>query len=304
MSYDLTPYSRWQVILAEDDTMFQMLFTQAMTQGSFPEERVRVADDGQEAIDALDAIEKEAPDAPVIMFLDVMMPGMDGHGCAKHIKKDVQEKRRARSPFMVCCSANNSRVITDPKECEDFHMIIPKQFNGTTLLNAFANAEASLGSPSSRPPPSQGGGYSDGRRPEAAVAARPASAAKRDPNALMDIIVADDEPICALACISNLALLGVSEDQIIESDSKEELLEKLDEAQGGEDRPLLVCLRTCDWARAVKEQRFEKRKPFIVNTSGDSEDDPYSNAKILSDMSSGLSGVLKQCRTWWLNGSK
>ncbi|CAK9109974.1 unnamed protein product [Durusdinium trenchii] len=121
------PYGSIYVILAEDEEMFMDLAASALESIGVPEQNLRTAEDGQEALNHFDELRRQEPSARVLAFLDVRMSGMDGTEAAKEIKR-----REVRQPFLVCCSAN----ITALEKAEDgvFDLNMPKNFSDTDVL--------------------------------------------------------------------------------------------------------------------------------------------------------------------------
>merc|ERR1712232_1053194 len=70
---------------------------------------------------------KDDVNTPLLMVLDVRMPGMDGKQCAQKVKDTVAKEALAREPFMVCCSAEVRKVSYEDKNGV-FNIILPKPF--------------------------------------------------------------------------------------------------------------------------------------------------------------------------------
>lgn len=71
----------------------------------FDEERIHECEDGEEAIGILDELQASESTSPVIVLLDLHMPGgMDGNIASLKIRENMA-KYEKRKPFLVCCSA-------------------------------------------------------------------------------------------------------------------------------------------------------------------------------------------------------
>jgi CheY-like chemotaxis protein len=99
------------VLVVEDDSAIQESLKDALELGGF---RVLTADNGKEALKIL-----EAPAAPCMIFLDLMMPVMDGWEFI-----DAVEKTPAISsvPIIVLSAVANKRAITS----QSVRRVIPK----------------------------------------------------------------------------------------------------------------------------------------------------------------------------------
>ena len=91
------------VLIAEDEA-----FLLGMMRGIISNHGVRVstAQNGQEAIDIIDA------DLPDLLLLDLLMPGVDGFAVLEHRKK-----KKMKFPVVVCSNLSDKTSIT---RCEGF----------------------------------------------------------------------------------------------------------------------------------------------------------------------------------------
>eukprot|EP00440_Ansanella_granifera_P004239 gb/GFBE01004599.1/.p1 GENE.gb/GFBE01004599.1/~~gb/GFBE01004599.1/.p1 ORF type:complete len:275 (+),score=46.50 gb/GFBE01004599.1/:1-825(+) len=272
----LSGFTGVEVILAEDEEMFRDMALHAFQTLEWPEDHTHVAEDGLQAIQVLDKIQKEAPSSQVIMFLDVRMPNLDGNECAKRIRDQVKNGTRPVSPFMVCCSANIRDLTDDPKECVDFHMAMPKNFAAAGVLKGcFEKAIAWSGAKGA---------------PSAASSSRPA--------AKIEIVIADDEEICRMAIMANID----SDETQVEVQDKEEMLEALEAAQS-RSGPLLVLLGKPCWAKEIARHSFV-RKPYIVNSSAESCEDGFHATLPTPTTHEGIEQILSKACRWWQDGCR
>jgi CheY-like chemotaxis protein len=110
MSLDI---SKIDVILADDEVTNRVVAGMNLSMAGFDEERIHECEDGEEAINILTELQDSEDDAPVIVLLDLHMPGgLDGNIAALRIRKDI-DKYTKRKPFLVCCSAE---VVEQLKE--------------------------------------------------------------------------------------------------------------------------------------------------------------------------------------------
>ncbi|CAJ1345066.1 unnamed protein product [Effrenium voratum] len=252
----------FQVILAEDEEMFTELAVTALTSEGISEDNLRLAEDGLQALHHIDELQQQDPEAKILAFLDVRMPNLDGEETAKRLKERPQSLRR---PFLVCCSANiESLCCNEPDDL--FNMTMPKNFTDSEAVNAcFAGAEAFFGSQS------------------------------RSDN--IDIIVADDEPICSVALAANISILGLEEPQSAED--PEMMEEFLQEAQSREG-PLMLMVGKPDWLLRVKSLDL-RRKPFVVDTSME-RSGTCVHCHLQSQTTDEIQQAIETCRSWWQKG--
>jgi len=71
----------FDVLVAEDDDQISYLLNFMLTREGYT---VKVADDGQQAMDAIEAMEM-----PKLVLLDIMMPHYDGYQLIDHIRNNT-----------------------------------------------------------------------------------------------------------------------------------------------------------------------------------------------------------------------
>jgi CheY-like chemotaxis protein len=110
MSLDI---AKTDIILADDEITNRIVAAMNLGMAGFDEERIHECEDGEEAINILTELQDSEDTTPVIVLLDLHMPGgIDGNIAALRIRKDI-EKYSQRKPFLVCCSAE---VVEQLKE--------------------------------------------------------------------------------------------------------------------------------------------------------------------------------------------
>lgn len=244
--------SELHVIFAEDDLVFREISVPAIMKVGIPEARILQAEDGGDALQHLQSLQGGNPSEPIVMLLDVRMPGMDGIQCARKVKELKEQGKLKRLPFLVCCSAAVEQVSFGGEE--GFHITMPKPFSDREVDLVIGKSQEWWQS---------GGGMPSGGLPAKSDCV-PFDVSK------MDMIVGDNEPICRMALITSLTLLGADEELIKECDTKEEVAMDLKEAQATPG-PLLVFLGNTGWVSAVSALGALRRKPFVVSTSVDGD---------------------------------
>merc|ERR1719210_2882334 len=111
------------VIFAEDELVFREIAVPEIINAGISKTSLHVAEDGFGAFELFEKL-KDGASTPLLMILDVRMPGMDGKQCAQKVKERVAEKALAREPFMVCCSAEVRKVSYEDKNGV-FNIILP-----------------------------------------------------------------------------------------------------------------------------------------------------------------------------------
>uniref|UniRef100_A0A7S0AAW0 Response regulatory domain-containing protein n=1 Tax=Pyrodinium bahamense TaxID=73915 RepID=A0A7S0AAW0_9DINO len=101
-----------EIILADDEPMFQMIIADAVTKAGVPEDKIHTVDDGSDALETLDQLLPKAEQGiPILMLLDNMMPCMNGEDCARQVSEEVEAGTRKYKPYMVCFSADLRKVL-------------------------------------------------------------------------------------------------------------------------------------------------------------------------------------------------
>lgn len=111
-----------KILIIEDDEYVSELLTYLLQQNEANE--TLVVADGRKA---LETVEEEVPD---IIFLDFMLPGMDGMEICRRLKKN--EKTR---PVPIVLMSSSLRLNEIKKEEIGADYVIAKPFNMTDILN-------------------------------------------------------------------------------------------------------------------------------------------------------------------------
>mmetsp|Transcript_25251 Transcript_25251/g.79663 ORF Transcript_25251/g.79663 Transcript_25251/m.79663 type:complete len:287 (+) Transcript_25251:115-975(+) len=273
------------IIYAEDEFVFREIAMPAIVKAGVPRESIHVAEDGIEAMEHLNKLQAGGASGPLVMLLDVRMPGMDGNQVAQKVQEMVAQESLQSAPFMVCCSAHNREVAFD--ETGPFKITMPKPFGSKEVDLCLGKAEEWwLKSGGTLPAAGGGAGASsdfDARR--------------------LEIIVAGDEPVCRMAVTTQLEKLGVEEASMAEAEDEEEAVEALGKAQAGDaKRPLVLLLGRVAWAPAISAADTSKRKPYIINTQveGDAASGEAFHAKLRQNFQQeDLKEALEKCWAWF-----
>jgi len=286
--FDLQP-STVEVIYAEDEEVFRETAILELLKAGFVRSNIHEADNGLGALEHLARLQFEGNAArPLLVLLDVRMPGMDGRECAFQIQELIKKQALRREPFVVCISSIHRQVIVDEGK-GNFQVVLPKPIN-----KAFVDEVVNL--------LSQWWTLGLGRQ---------LSAWKTFDPGQIDIICADCEPVCRLAASTAFIQAGVSAAAVEEADDEEDLMEALQTAQDGDaTRPFIVLLGTLAWATLIrdffsKQESRGQRQPFVVCTSVDSD---RMKVPAMEHFHAFLPGRFNQadvrwclefCRLWW-----
>merc|ERR1712039_1093013 len=199
-----------------------------------------------------------------------------------------------REPFVVCISSIHRQVAIDEGK-GNFQVVLPKPINKGFIEEAL-NALTKWWT------------LGHGRQ---------LAAWKHFDPALLEIMGADEEPVCRLAASAAFSRVGVLQDSICEADDEDELMSHLVTAQSGDaNRPLVILLGTVVWAprirtfveEAKRAQCGRVREPFVVCTSVDSDRIGGTGAvehfhafmpKTITPAD--VKWCLEFCRLWWLS---
>eukprot|EP00930_Biecheleria_cincta_P068015 TRINITY_DN5505_c0_g1_i3.p1 TRINITY_DN5505_c0_g1~~TRINITY_DN5505_c0_g1_i3.p1 ORF type:complete len:371 (-),score=71.21 TRINITY_DN5505_c0_g1_i3:42-1154(-) len=284
------------VIYAEDEEVFRETAIRELIKAGFVRHNIYEADNGLGALEHLARMQDEGNlTMPLVVLLDVRMPGMDGRECALQIQELVKKKLLRREPFVVCISSISRKVEMD-EGGGNFQIVLPKPITVAFLEDAFELLKKwwTMGF---------------GRQLAAWKEFNPDN---------IDIISADDEPVCRMSSSMAFVSAGVLEESIVDADDDEELLSELENAQAGDiNRPLIILLGNEAWVNQVRTLVEEKRasqilrrEPFVVCTSVNSDRLGASTAAEhfhaflpRTFTPKDVKWCLEYCKIWWLTRS-
>lgn len=289
--FDILP-GQIDVIYAEDEEVFRETAVRELLKAGFQRKNIHESENGLGALEHLARLQVEGnASMPLMVLLDVRMPGMDGRECALQIQELVKKKLLRREPFVVCISSIHRQVINNEGK-GNFQVVIPKPFGADYLNEALELL----------------------RRWWTLGYGRELPAWKEFNPSEIDVIAADDEPVCRLSSYMAFVQAGVSNDGVAEVDEEADLMDAIEEAQDKDcGRPLVILLGKEVWAKAiytfVEANRGGrcKREPFVVCTSVDNDRIQASPAvehfHAFLPRTIGQKDVkwcLELCRLWWL----
>jgi CheY-like chemotaxis protein len=290
-----TSASDVEIIYAEDEFVFREIALPAIRRAGLRAEHIHIAEDGFVALEHLQRLQDSRSTAPLLMLLDLRMPGMDGKGCASEVAKLVEQKKLLKKPFMICCSASIVEV-TFGEDSDLFHMKLPKPFADkevTLCLEKFREWRGDA----------DAAGAVDPAKIPAVASPAPAAIVPTDIR-MVDFIIADEEIICRMAVVTTLGLIGASSQAITEADELEEATDALRTAQGGDpERPLCVFVGHSFWIDEIAACDKARREPFIVLLIAESErrDDGAAHAVVQQPIKpADLKAVVDKCGSWHL----
>lgn len=281
--------SKVDIVFAEDEDMFRELALDVLSKAGFNDERIHVSEDGAGALADFIRLQAEGePDCPVLVLLDMRMPGMDGLAAALKMQELLDRKAAARQTFMACCSANVVQACADEvSEGQPFRVTLTKPLT-IKEVNMCLNHAADWwvrcsGAAGERFLVPVGGSTSVAPAEPAEVvfaseeeisAPKMSSSSGTAEISSIDIVIADSEPICRMAMMGQLCLCSslIDPDKVLEGECLEEVEEHLQYLQQEEKvgDPLLLFLGDLSWYASISSMDF-LRKPLFVFTSVDTE---------------------------------
>mmetsp|Transcript_56569 Transcript_56569/g.106578 ORF Transcript_56569/g.106578 Transcript_56569/m.106578 type:complete len:366 (-) Transcript_56569:107-1204(-) len=128
MAHRRLDVSKIDVIFAEDEIVFQELALSVLEKVGIRAERVYTSGDGSAALDDFERLQVEGEtDLPILVFLDVRMPTMDGVAAGCRMQERMEEKACRRQAFLASCSANVIQAcVNDVVEGQPFRFTMTK----------------------------------------------------------------------------------------------------------------------------------------------------------------------------------
>jgi len=225
-----------EVIYAEDEETFKMIAIPSLTAIGFKEDKIYTSENGQEALEQLMTVQRNS--GPLLVLLDVRMPIMDGNECAAEIQRRIDSNEISRIPFVAICTAGADKVTTESSP--GVRLCLPKPLDRKQVQTVLDAASAWWSSNGSAP--------------------------AADLNSIT-VIVANDEPICAMALVASLTVAGACDDNVKQADDCEEMIQEL-QSSSGSSGPVILCLGNNDWLDTARSTvQGHPKKPFFVCTA-------------------------------------
>jgi CheY-like chemotaxis protein len=137
--------SKVDIILADDEVTNRVVATMNLGMSGFDEERIHECEDGEEAINILTELQESEESEPVIVLLDLHMPGgLDGNIAALRIRKDM-DKFSKRKPFLVCCSAEVVEQLRERPWADSMHTFAAKPLLEPVIQEMIEECEKTYG---------------------------------------------------------------------------------------------------------------------------------------------------------------
>jgi CheY-like chemotaxis protein len=120
--------SQVDVIYAEDEDIFRETAVRELEKAGFSRSNIHESENGLGALEDLVRLQSDGnKPQPLVVLLDVRMPGMDGQECALQIAELVKSRSLTREPFVMCCSSIHRQVIINEQR-GNFQVVLPKPF--------------------------------------------------------------------------------------------------------------------------------------------------------------------------------
>jgi len=283
--------SHVDVVYAEDEEVFRETAIRQLEKAGFARQHIYESENGLGALENLAKLQDEGNiSQPLVVLLDIRMPGMDGKECALQIQEMVKNRLLRRQPFVVCISSIHRQIQVE-EGGGNFQIVLPKPISAEMVEKTleFIRKWWTMG------------------------VSRTMPAWKVFSPATIDVIVADEEPVCQMASGTAFQHAGILPTAVTEVDSEEDLVQRLRDDDGTSERPLILLLGTAAWATPLKEvaeqrRTLGRREPFIVCTSVDS--DRIGSSAAVTNFHAFLPRTFSQddvkwclelCRLWWLS---
>jgi len=284
--------SRVDVVYAEDEPLFRETAVRQLVEAGFKKENIYQSENGLGALEDLLKLQFQGNmTMPLVVLLDIMMPGMDGRECALQIQELVKKHHLLREPFVICCSSSHQRVIVQEGK-GNFQVVLPKPFTQehTTVIADLITRWWTTGQCRSLP------------------------AWKTFSREDIDVIVADDEPVSSMHAVVAFQQAGVPAEHISEVEDAAKLRDMLAKMQEKASQSPVVLVMRQQWTENTKrvlDESLEGKKdqPFLIccSESEDFENTKVSEAVLYFDAflpfkfgKREVEWCLELLRLWWL----
>lgn len=266
------------VIFAEDDVVFQTITLPLFGKAGLKEGKVFAARDGSEALERFDRLQNENVSCPILVILDMVMPNMSGLECAEALQERRLNGKAVRTTYIACCAAGLTSTTIHAEGESVFNLSMSKPFGKKELEFCIEKMQRWLAR------------HRDGA-PDAP-----------DPNSI-EVIIADDEPLCRRSLMTRFGKMGMDEASMKEADTLEGMMELVEQAQEGDlSRPLMLLVGDVSWLQECTSFSCEctLRTPYIVCTRDCNGATPEANATLPQPATKRqISEVLRRCSEWW-----
>ncbi len=123
-----------KILIADDEVLMRILLEQALEDLDNEKEEIEILA-AENGIEALEIIRAQRPD---IVFLDVMMPGMNGYDVCRQVKKDIE----LRNTFIVILTAKGEELDKSKGMEVGADIYMTKPFDPDTLVRKTAEVLA------------------------------------------------------------------------------------------------------------------------------------------------------------------
>jgi len=196
------------VIYAEDEEIFRETAVRELVKAGFNRDNIYESENGMGALEDLARLQvKGNLTMPLVVLLDVRMPGMDGRECALQIQELVKSRHLRREPFVICISSIHRQIVVDEGK-GNFQIVLPKPFSTKDVSECVEMM----------------------RRWWTLGVSRTLAAWKPFELSEIDFLAVYDEPICRMYAAQTFQKAGVPLENITEAEDQEELREKTHEA--------------------------------------------------------------------------
>mmetsp|Transcript_28536 Transcript_28536/g.45328 ORF Transcript_28536/g.45328 Transcript_28536/m.45328 type:complete len:310 (+) Transcript_28536:23-952(+) len=252
------PLSKLEIIFADDEDMFHMVSVPELVRHGILEEHIHKAMNGTEALDHLMKLQSSpiGADAPIMVVLDVRMPGMSGIDCASRIQEKIHQHELNRHVFVVCTT---SYFMDDVVGTTVFDLCSTKPFSDESIVDSLNQLSSWW--------------EHKAATPEKSILSEPESSNHglgKSSVLPVQVIIADDRLINMTATVGLLMTMPeTSESNITEAETEDDLHKAVVDSQDGDpDQPLMIVLGSATWIDVLDRIDLRRRMPYLVCTQG------------------------------------
>ncbi len=128
----MSPSSRYPVVMLIDDNELDNFINKKLIESEHFAEKVLIHASAQSALEELKRISNEPASLPSVIFLDIMMPHMDGFGFLEEFNK-LPESARKQCKIVMLSTSESFKDLNKANQDKNVYKFLNKPLNKAVL---------------------------------------------------------------------------------------------------------------------------------------------------------------------------